>query len=50
MSNSSFNSTDKIDVGIPMKESVTMTTQNDTLKKRYIQIGFAVALYWYKRI
>ena len=50
MSNSSFNSTDKLDVGIPIKESVTMTTPNDTLKKRYIQIGLAVALYWYRKL
>jgi hypothetical protein len=54
MSNSSYtllkNSTDKLDVGIPIKEPVTstMSNSNDALKKRYIQIAFAVTLYWYK--
>jgi hypothetical protein len=57
MSNSSYtllkNSTDKLDVGIPVKEpasSSAMTNSNDALKKRYVQIAIAVALYWYKTI
>jgi hypothetical protein len=55
MSNSSYtllkNSTDKSDVGIPMKESgssSTMANSNEALKKRYMQIASAVALYWYR--
>jgi len=50
MSNSSYtlltNTTDKIDVSIPVKEP-TMNNSNDTLKKKYIQIACAVILYWY---
>ena len=50
MSNSSYSSTEKLDVGIPIKESVIMNNSNEALKKRYIQIAFAVGLYWYRRI
>jgi len=53
MSNSSYtllnNTTDKIDVSIPVKEP-TMNNSNDALKKKYIQIACAVILYWYKNI
>lgn len=60
MSNSSYtllkNSTDKIDVSIPIKESTsppslsstTSTSNADTLKNRYVQIAIAVILYWYE--
>ena len=55
MSNSSYtllkNSADKLDVGIPIKESgssSTMASSNEALKKRYTQIAVAVALYWYE--
>ncbi len=58
MSNISYsplnNSTDKLDVTIPVKESASSSTSNnpigDSLRKRYIQIAIAVALYWYKEI
>jgi len=57
MSNSSYtllnNSTNKLDVSIPVKEHVpssTMNNSNEALKKRYMQIAFAVILYWYKII
>jgi hypothetical protein len=57
MSNSSYtllnNSTNKLDVSIPVKEPVpssTMNNSNEALKKRYMQIAFAVILYWYKII
>ena len=54
MSNSSYtllnNSTEKLDIDIPVKESTTTTTtmnnSNEALKKRYIQIAIAVTLYW----
>ncbi|CAF3447882.1 unnamed protein product [Rotaria socialis] len=57
MSNTTYallnNSTDNIDVAIPVKEplspqssSVTNTTNVDTLRKNYKQIAIAVALYW----
>jgi hypothetical protein len=57
MSNSSYtllnSSTDKLDVDIPIKESVSstaMTNSNEALKKKYVQIAFAVTLYWYENI
>jgi len=57
MSSSSYtllnNSTDKLDVGIPITEpisSTTMNASNDALKKKYTQIALAVTLYWYKNI
>ncbi len=59
MSNSSYavltNSTDKPDVAIPIKESVSSqstsnNTNGDTLNNRYIQIAIAVALYWYEKL
>ncbi len=53
MSNSSYsllnNSTDKLDVSIPVKDSATssnMSNSNEALKKRYVQIAIAVTLYW----
>lgn len=57
MSTSSYrllnNSTDKIDVDLSVKEptsSAAMNHANLTLRKRFIQITFAVTLYWYGRI
>ncbi|CAF0907851.1 unnamed protein product [Adineta steineri] len=58
MNNSSYellnNSTDKLDVVIPVKESASSSTSNnasgDTLKSRYIQIAIAVGLYWFVSI
>jgi hypothetical protein len=47
------NSTDTPDVAIPIKESVSSTSNNtngDTLNNRYIQIAIAVALYWYEKV
>ncbi|CAF2792777.1 unnamed protein product [Rotaria sp. Silwood2] len=55
MSNSSYvllnNSTDKLNVEIPVKEppsssQTSSTTNDDTLNKRYVQIAIAVFLYW----
>ncbi|MBL8086326.1 MAG: hypothetical protein JNN26_27090 [Candidatus Obscuribacter sp.] len=54
MSNSSYtllsNSTDKLDVTVPVKElestAAMGNSYNDALKKRYIQIAIAVSLYW----
>jgi hypothetical protein len=43
------NPTDKLDVQLPIKESIPMLStmnSNEALKKRYIQIACAVALYW----
>jgi hypothetical protein len=61
MSNKSYvvlnNSTDNLDVTIPVKEPVSSqsssTTNNssgDTLQTRYWQIAVAVALYWYEEV
>jgi hypothetical protein len=61
MSNNSYallhNSTDTLDVAIPVKEpalsqSTSPTNDNtgDTLQKHYIQIAIAVGLYWYEGI
>jgi hypothetical protein len=53
MSNSSYSSTEKLDIGVNIKEPIsptTMNTSNDALKKKYTQIAFAVTLYWYKII
>jgi hypothetical protein len=55
MSNSSYailnNSTDKLDVAIPLTEtgspSVSTSSSDVTLKHHYVQIAIAVALYWY---
>jgi len=41
------NSTDKLDVVVPVNEPTT-NTNADSLKTRYIQIAIAVALYWYE--
>ncbi len=49
------NSSDSLDTAIPVKDSVSSqspsvamnNSSGDTLKKRYIEIAFAVALYWY---
>lgn len=54
MSNGAYaalsNSTEKVDVTIPIKESVPAAmsshSNDETLKHRYIQIAIAVALYW----
>lgn len=47
MSNKSYallnNSTDKLDTSI----SVSEPPPSDALRKRYLQIAFAVGLYWY---
>ncbi|CAF2812004.1 unnamed protein product [Rotaria sp. Silwood2] len=57
MSNSSYrllnNSTDKLDTDPSVNEpvsSVTMNNSNNTLRKRYMQITFAVTLYWFVSI
>ncbi len=59
MSNNSYalstNSTDKLNIAMPIQEplssqspSSTNITGGDTLKKRYMQIAVAVGLYWYE--
>ncbi|CAF1577958.1 unnamed protein product [Rotaria sp. Silwood1] len=54
MSNNSYrllnNSTDKLDIDPSVKESVTMNNSNNALKKRFMQITFAVILYWFVSI
>ncbi len=48
MNNKAYASTDKLDVEISVKESplLSTSTNSESLRTRYIQIGIAVALYW----
>jgi hypothetical protein len=48
------NSTDNLDVVLPVKESASPPTtgsnaSGDILQKRYMQIAVAIGLYWYER-